>query len=224
MISEKNTRIFINTALVLGLVSIVLFISGTFLSMFLDPNHDFIRDVISVTGESSNQYSWLFNSTLIISGIIMTPSFPAIYLLLKEYENPKPKLLQALTVFGTLIGPFMSFAGVFNEEDNFIFHIIFAVGAYAFVIFAAFLWGIYVWKMDEIHPYKSNKLWWLDISVNFIIIACLIAYVLAMSFFQWFIWDTLGILEKVTIYAFFVFFITIIARLLYIVNKKKVEK
>jgi hypothetical protein len=117
----------------------------------------------------------------------------------------------------------MSFAGIFNEEDFFVLHLIFAVGAYAFVIFAAFLWGIYVWKLDESHPYKLNKLWWLDISVNFIIIACLIAYVIAMSFFQWFIWATLGILEKVTIYAFFIYFITLIIRFLVIHNSKNLH-
>lgn len=221
MLSEKNKRIFVNIALILGLISIVIFIAGTFASMILTEGHDFIKDVISVTGQSEKEYSWLFNSSLIIAGILMIPSFPAIYLVMKDLDDSRPKLLKVLTVLGTLIGPFMSFAGVFNEGDHFIAHIVFAVGAYSFVIFAAFLWGIYIWKADESHPYKSNKLWYLDISVNLIIVACLIAYIIAMSFFQWFIWDTLGILEKITIYAFFIYFIAIIARVLIIHNKKK---
>ncbi len=237
MISNKRTRVYINSALILGLISIVLFIVGTVTTMLLIENqsifrdlfsnltgswdhitHNFIRDVISVTGHD-NPYDWLFNSTLIISGILMVPCFPAIYFIIREFDNPKPRLLKALTILGVLIGPFITLGGIFNEGEYFVLHIIFAVGAYGFVIFTAFLWGIFVWKMGSDHPYKSFKIWWLDISVNFIIIACLIAYSIAMLFFDQIIWNNLGILEKVTIYAFFVFFITIIIRLILIVNK-----
>jgi hypothetical membrane protein len=220
MLTERKTRIYVNTSLILGLVAILFFIVSTFTIMFLVEDHDFIRDVISVTGHD-NPYAWLFNLTLIVSGILMIPGFPAIYLVMKKLDDSRPKLLLTITILGTLIGPFVSLAGVFNEGDHFIAHIVFAVGAYTFVIFAAFLWGIFIWKVDENHPYKSNKIWYLDISVNFIIVACMLAYIIAMSFFQDFIWDTLGILEKITIYAFFIYFIIIIIRVLIIHNGKR---
>ena len=220
MFEDRRTKIYIYTSLILGLIAIAFFIISTFVLMIIVEDHDFIKDVISVMGHD-NSYAWLFNLTLILSGILMTPGFPAIYLVMKKLDDTRPKLLLSVTILGTLIGPFVSLAGVFNEGTHFVLHIVFAVGAYGFVIFAAFLWGIYIWKLDGEHPYKSNKLFYLDISVNFIIIACMISYAIAMSFFQWFIWDTLGILEKITIYAFFIYFILIIIRILVISAKKE---
>ena len=221
MITEKKSRNFINASLILGLISISIFIIGTIVTMLLVEDHDFIRDVISVMGHD-NPYAWFFNSTLIISGILMIPAFPAIYFVMRDLDNSKPKLLLTILITGTLIGPFVSFAGIFNEGDFFVIHITFAVGAYLFVIVTAFCWGILVWKLDADHPYKNYKIWRLDISVNFIIIACMFAYAFTMIFFQDFIWATLGILEKSTIYAFFIYFIIVIARILKMLRQSKV--
>ncbi len=136
-------------------------------------------------------------------------------------DVPKPKLLLALTITGVLIGPFMSFAGVFNEGAFFVTHLVFAVGAYFFVLATAFCWGIYVKALDSDHVYKRFKIWYLDLAVIVIIIGCIIAYAIAMIFFDHIIWNNLGIMEKVTIYSFFVFFITILVRILIIVNKQQ---
>ncbi|MCE7742771.1 MAG: DUF998 domain-containing protein [Candidatus Heimdallarchaeota archaeon] len=220
MLTEKRTKLFLNSSLILAIVSIVIFITGTLLAMLLVEDHDFIYDVFSTTGHD-NDYAWLFNSSLIVSGILMIPCFPAIYFVMKNEQDSKPRLLLATTILGTLIGPFMSMAGVFNEGDYFVLHLVFAIGAYGFVIFAAFCWGIYVKLMDKEHAYKRNKIWYLDFSVNVIILLFILAYVITVGFFPSFFYGHLGIMEKLTIYAFFVFFITILARLLIIVNKKE---
>ncbi len=219
MLTERRTKLLINAGLISAIISIILFIVGTLTVMLLVEDHDFIKDVISVTGHD-NPYAMYFNLTLLFSGVLMIPCFPAIYYNLKKEGDHKPKLSIALTISGTLIGPFLALAGVFNEGDFFVLHIIFAVGAYLFVIVAAILWGIYVKTMDKNSRYKQFKIWVLDYSVIFIIIICFLAYGIAMIFFQWFIWATLGILEKVTIYAFFIYFTLILARFLIIVNKK----
>ena len=219
MITERRIKLLMNSGLISALVSIVLFIAGTVTVMLLVEDHDFIRDVISVTGHD-NPYAIYFNLTLIVSGILITPCFLIIYFIMKRDNDHKPKLLLALAIIGTLIGPFLSFAGVFNEGDYFVLHIVFAVGAYLFVIVTAFCWGIYVKTLDGDHVYKSFKIWVLDPIVNIVIIMCIIAYAIAMIFFQNFIWATLGILEKLTIYAFFFYFILIIVRFLIILNRK----
>ena len=216
---DKRTKLLLYISLVLAILSIVIFIVGTFTTMLLVEDHDFIKDVISTTGHD-NPYAWLFNSSLIISGILMIPCFPAIFYIMKNEQNNKPKLLLSLIIFGSLIGPFMTLAGIFNEGDNFVIHVIFAVGAYLFVVITAFCWGIYVKALDQDHPYKKFKIWILDLIVNLIIIVCIVAYSIAMIFFQDFVWVTLGILEKSTIYAFFLYFILIIVRFLIIINKK----
>ncbi|MHA1199055.1 MAG: DUF998 domain-containing protein [Candidatus Heimdallarchaeaceae archaeon] len=220
MLTEKRTKLLIISSFILAIISIVIFIAGTLIAMLLVEDHNFITDVFSATGHD-NEYAWLFNSSLIVSGILIIPCFPAVYFIMRNNNDTKPKLLLATTILGTLIGPFMSFAGVFNEGDHFALHLVFAIGAYGFVIFAAFCWGIYVKLMDKEHAYKRDKLWYLDLAVNIIIILFIIAYVITVGVFPGFFYGNLGIMEKLTIYAFFVFFITIIARLLFIVNRKK---
>ena len=219
MLAERKTKLLLNSGLVSAIASIILFIVGTATVMLLVEGHDFIKDVFSATGHD-NPYAIYFNLTLIISGIFMVPCFPAIRYILKSEGDHKPKLLIAITVMGVLIGPFFSFAGIFNEGDFFILHIIFAVGAYLFAIATAVMWGFYVKTMDKENIYKQFKIWVLDYSVIFIIIACFLAYAIAMIFFQWFIWATLGILEKITIYLFFFYFVLILIRFLLILNKK----
>lgn len=130
IIINNQLRMFLNKrvyklVIFLTQVSMVYFLINTTLAMLLYPNYTFTKQFLSELGMGPT--SFLFNSSLIITGILYFPFYLIMGILIQK-DRLDNKYINIAMVFGPLASIFLIFIGIFDmSEENFVIHNIFAI-------------------------------------------------------------------------------------------------
>lgn len=234
MLLRKPRIFWIKFGLISGYIAAAVFLIGTTIAVFLYPNYDFLRQMISELGIRQDVWiqtssEWLveaahpeaLNVTLIITGMLFYPFFPSLYF----FFNPRKlwrKILTILISIGGIVGgTFLSLVGVFDAGMFLYPHVVVAMGCYFAITVVYLLWGIMVITLDQESPYKKSKLWVVDP------ILCLLGLFIGIVNTGLFDlinyvggWKTLAFYQKSLAYLFVILFLFVGIRITHMVRKK----
>jgi len=167
----------------------------------------------------------IFNITLIITGMLVSPFFIGVYVTLKPEKKLQKAFFISTAVTGVFSGIALSLIGVFDLGYFYYPHMTVTGMFYAGAMFTSFLWGVGVFTLDKESPYKQSKFWIAEPIMSFVVIFIgIINSTLAQDFPQIFGFIRMALWQKLFVYSVFILISIIIFRFIRIVKKEKIEK
>lgn len=231
--SEK----FFKTALILAFIAIIVFIVGSTVAMVIGARYDFYEQFFSELGVRVNfkpykgykvrkaPFPEIFNSTIIITGLLLSPLFPSLYKKINP-ERKKEKIILKLTIFSGIITCIsLALVGVFDFGSFFYAHLAVAGTFYFSAMFTCLFWSIFLLVSDERFTYKNSFLWLFDPIVSlFAITVGSITSGLVDLFPDFFDFVEPAIYQKVFVYTIFFLICLICVRFSILLIKERKGK
>ena len=231
--SYKTTK----TILIISALAIFVFIVGSTTAIILEQKYNFNKQFLSELGvrytPSSSADSTLrralfpevFNITLIVTGLLISPFFIGVYITLKPEKLIQKIFFLGTAVVGIFSGITLSLVGVFDLGYFYYAHMIVTGLFYMGAMVTSLLWGLGVIFLSKDSPYKMSKIWKIEpLTVSIIVGLGLITSTFAQSYPEIFGFITLALYQKIFVYALFALMTLIIIRFFRLLKKEKLAK
>ncbi len=221
------------TIMIIASVAISVFVIGSTTAMIMEHRYKFDKQFLSelgirhtTTGEGAKLTSALFpevfNITLIITGILISPFFIGVYKTLKPEKTIQKIFFIGTSVMGTFTGITLALVGVFDLGYFYYAHMtvagLFSIGA----ISTGLLWGIGVLTLKKDSPYKQSKVWIIDPIISLLILGVGLIYsTFGQAYPEIFGFISIPLYQKLFVYVIFVLMIVIIIRFFSLLKKEK---
>jgi len=224
---------FVQRVLIISLVAIVIFLIGSTIAMVISAKYEFFNEFFSELGVRTEfkvnkgytihkaPFPEIFNITIMVTGVLLTPFFIAINKKLNP-QRKKEKILLRLTVFtGVSSGITLVTVGIFDFGTFYFAHLVVAGSFYFSVMLTGLFWSLGLLVIDKNSVYKKSKLWIIDIFISaFIIAVGLFVGVFANIYPEIIEFIAIAFYQKVFVYAAFFLLGMVAVRISLIIRKE----
>ncbi len=214
-------------------VAISVFVVGSTTAMIMERKYKFDKQFLSDLGIryttvgagaklASAHFPEVFNITLIVTGLLISPFFFGVYKTLKPEKKYQKFFFIGTSIMGVFSGISLALVGVFDLGYFYYAHMLVAGLFYVGAMITALSWGIGVLLLDKNSPYKQSKIWIIDpIMSVFILFVGLINSTLGQAFPEIFGFISMPLYQKIYVYVIFVLMSVIIIRFFLLLKKEK---
>ncbi|MHA2249631.1 MAG: DUF998 domain-containing protein [Candidatus Kariarchaeaceae archaeon] len=198
-----NKKVILSYVILSGFV---VYIIGSSISILIHPNYSFTSQYFSDLGVG--RFGFIFNLTLILTGLLLFPFFPLAYYLINPNNKARIMLIISATT-GILSSIFLVFVGVFNKsEDSIRIHNFFATGFFLLMLVTTIFWVIGHYFLPEKDQQVKRSEAIIKIIYSILIILIPLIFVIVTRTFD-------PLLQKITVYSFIGYFGLSAHRLVY---------